>query len=91
MVAEGTPAHQVEHRVFDGNRPTSVLLADKLKNHGPQIAALPGVIVREHTALSSEALADAGLVGDIERRAVLLRQPREVHAAYAQCIIDDSG
>jgi glucose-6-phosphate isomerase len=30
VVAEGTPAHQVEHRVFDGNRPTSVLLADKL-------------------------------------------------------------
>jgi glucose-6-phosphate isomerase len=30
VVAEGTAAHQVEHRVFDGNRPTSVLLADKL-------------------------------------------------------------
>jgi len=30
VVAEGAPAHQVEHRVFDGNRPTSVLLADKL-------------------------------------------------------------
>jgi glucose-6-phosphate isomerase len=30
VMAEGTKAHQVEHRVFDGNRPTSVLLADKL-------------------------------------------------------------
>jgi len=38
-----------------------VLLADKLRNHGPQIAALPGVVVREHAALTSEALADAGV------------------------------
>ena len=38
-----------------------VLLADKLRNHGPQIAALPGVFVREHAALTSEALADAGV------------------------------
>jgi Trk K+ transport system NAD-binding subunit len=38
-----------------------VLLADKLRNHGPLIAALPGVIVREHAALTSEALADAGV------------------------------
>ena len=28
--AAGTPAHQVSARVFEGNRPTSVLLADKL-------------------------------------------------------------
>jgi Trk K+ transport system NAD-binding subunit len=38
-----------------------VLLTDKLRNHGPQIAALPGVIVREHPELTSEALADAGV------------------------------
>jgi Trk K+ transport system NAD-binding subunit len=38
-----------------------VLLADKLKNHGPQIAALPGVIVREHAGLTSEAFTDAGV------------------------------
>jgi Trk K+ transport system NAD-binding subunit len=37
------------------------LLADKLRNHGPQITALPGVIVREHAELTSEALADAGV------------------------------
>ncbi|MEI7743964.1 MAG: glucose-6-phosphate isomerase [Chloroflexota bacterium] len=30
VVASGTPAHQVNARVFDGNRPTSVLFADKL-------------------------------------------------------------
>ncbi len=30
VVASGTPAHQVEHRIFDGNRPSSVLLADRL-------------------------------------------------------------
>jgi glucose-6-phosphate isomerase len=29
-VAAGTPDHQVDARVFEGNRPTSVLLADKL-------------------------------------------------------------
>jgi len=30
VIAEGVPAHQVEARVFEGNRPTSVLLADRL-------------------------------------------------------------
>ena len=30
VVASGVPAHQVEARVFEGNRPTSVLLADRL-------------------------------------------------------------
>jgi len=28
--ADGVPAHQVPHRVFAGNRPTSVILADRL-------------------------------------------------------------
>jgi Trk K+ transport system NAD-binding subunit len=36
-----------------------VLLADKLRNHGPQIVALSGVIVLEHAELSGEAFADA--------------------------------
>ncbi len=30
VVADGVPAHQVEARVFEGNRPTSVILADRL-------------------------------------------------------------
>ena len=30
VIADGVPAHQVEARVFAGNRPTSVLLADRL-------------------------------------------------------------
>jgi glucose-6-phosphate isomerase len=30
VVAAGVPEHQVDARVFEGNRPTSVLLADKL-------------------------------------------------------------
>ncbi len=30
VVAAGVPAHQVEARVFEGNRPTSVLLLDRL-------------------------------------------------------------
>jgi glucose-6-phosphate isomerase len=29
-VAEGIPSHQVEHRVFPGNRPSTVILADRL-------------------------------------------------------------
>src|ERR1700744_4665094 len=38
-----------------------VLLADKLRNHGPQIAELPGVAVREHAGLTGEAFADGGI------------------------------
>jgi Trk K+ transport system NAD-binding subunit len=38
-----------------------VILADKLKNHGPQIADLPGVTVREHAGLTTEAFTDAGI------------------------------
>jgi glucose-6-phosphate isomerase len=30
VIADGVPAHQVDARVFAGNRPTSVLLADRL-------------------------------------------------------------
>jgi glucose-6-phosphate isomerase len=30
VIADGVPAHQIEARVFDGNRPTSVLLAERL-------------------------------------------------------------
>ncbi len=30
VVADGVPAHQIEARVFEGNRPTSVILADRL-------------------------------------------------------------
>jgi Trk K+ transport system NAD-binding subunit len=38
-----------------------VVLADKLRGHGPLIAALPGVTVLEHAAPTSEAFADAGV------------------------------
>jgi glucose-6-phosphate isomerase len=31
--ADGVPAHQVDARVFEGNRPTSVILADRLTPH----------------------------------------------------------
>lgn len=30
VVAEGVPDHQIEHRVFPGNRPSTVVLADRL-------------------------------------------------------------
>src|ERR1700744_3650340 len=38
-----------------------VLLADKLRNHGPQIAELPGGAVREDAGLTGEAFADGGI------------------------------
>jgi Trk K+ transport system NAD-binding subunit len=37
------------------------LLTDRLRNHGPQIEALPGVTVVEHAALTGEAFAAAGV------------------------------
>ena len=58
-----------------------VILTDKLINHGPQIAALPGVTVREHAGLSTEAFADAGVA---TARAMALVGPDDLanfHAA----------
>jgi Trk K+ transport system NAD-binding subunit len=58
-----------------------VLLADKLRNHGPQIAALPGVTVVEHAELTAEALSAAGIV---TARAMALVGPDDLanfHAA----------
>jgi Trk K+ transport system NAD-binding subunit len=58
-----------------------VVLADKSMSHGPQIAALPGVTVREHGALTSEAFTDAGITS---ARALALVGPDDLanfHAA----------
>ena len=58
-----------------------MILADKLRNHGPQIAALPGVTVREHAGLTSEAFADADVAS---ARAMALVGPDDLanfHAA----------
>src|SRR6201992_172412 len=58
-----------------------VLLADKLRNHGPRIAGLPGVTVREHAGLTGEAFADADVA---TARAVALVEPDDLanfHAA----------
>jgi Trk K+ transport system NAD-binding subunit len=38
-----------------------VVLPDRMKNHGPQIAALAGVTVLERAGLNSEAFTDAGV------------------------------
>jgi Trk K+ transport system NAD-binding subunit len=38
-----------------------VVLADRTKNHGPRLAALPGVTVVEHARLSGDAFTDAGV------------------------------
>ena len=43
-----------------GQRVT-VILPDRLHNHGPQISALPGVRVLEYPELSSQAFTDAGV------------------------------
>jgi Trk K+ transport system NAD-binding subunit len=58
-----------------------VLLADKLRNHGPQIMALSGVTVREHAELSGEAFAAADIAS---ARALALVGPDDLanfHAA----------
>jgi TrkA-N domain len=58
-----------------------VILADKLRNYGPQITALPRVTVREHTGLTGEAFADAGVAS---ARAMALVGPDDLanfHAA----------
>jgi Trk K+ transport system NAD-binding subunit len=57
-----------------------VLLADKLRNQGPQIAALPGVSVREHARLTSEAFADAGVAA---ARALALVGPDDLDNFHA--------
>jgi len=43
-----------------GERVT-VILPSRLRNHGPQISALPRVTVLEHAELSSQAFTDAGI------------------------------
>jgi Trk K+ transport system NAD-binding subunit len=58
-----------------------VILADKLKNHGPQIADLTGVTVREHAGLTTEAFTDADIAS---ARAMALVSPDDLanfHAA----------
>ena len=58
-----------------------VLLASAEANAGPQIAALPGVTVREHASLTAEAFTDAGVAG---ARAMALVGPDDLanfHAA----------
>jgi len=43
------------------DEPVTVLLPSRLRNYGPQIAALPRVQVLEHPELSSQAFTDAGV------------------------------
>jgi Trk K+ transport system NAD-binding subunit len=58
-----------------------VVLPDRLKNHGPQITALPGVAVLESAGLTTEAFTDAGVTS---ARALALVGPDDLanfHAA----------
>ncbi|MFC4819221.1 glucose-6-phosphate isomerase [Dokdonella ginsengisoli] len=52
--AEGTPAALVPHRVFEGNRPSSTILADRLTPHA--LGAL--VALYEHTVFVQGAIWD---------------------------------
>jgi Trk K+ transport system NAD-binding subunit len=58
-----------------------VVLPERLKNHGPQLSALPGVTVLEHEQLTSETFVEAGVVS---ARALALIGPDDIanfHAA----------
>lgn len=57
-----------------------VVLADKAKNHGPRIASLPGVTVREHSSLTAEAFTDAGIAS---ARAMALVSPDDLDNFHA--------
>jgi len=57
-----------------------VILADKAQNHGPRIAALPGVTVCEHSTLTAEALLDADI---ISARAMALVSPDDLDNFHA--------
>ena len=50
--AEGTPANVVPHRVMEGNRPSSVLLAERLTPH--TLGAL--VALYEHSVFTQGAI-----------------------------------
>ena len=54
VVAEGTPERLVPHRVFDGNRPSNVLLLERLTP-----AALGGLVaLYEHNVFTQGAIWD---------------------------------
>jgi Trk K+ transport system NAD-binding subunit len=57
-----------------------VVLADKAKNHGPRIASMPGVTVREHSSLTAEAFTDAGIAS---ARAMALVSPDDLDNFHA--------
>lgn len=58
-----------------------VVLADKLRNHGPRIAALPRVTVREHSLLTGEAFLDADIASARALALVGLDDLDNFHAA----------
>jgi Trk K+ transport system NAD-binding subunit len=58
-----------------------VVLADKLRGHGPQIASLPGVTVLEHAGLTGEAFTDAGIASASAAALVGQNDLENFHAA----------
>ena len=62
MCGDGPLAYRVTEELTSryGERVT-VILPSRQRNHGPRLAALPGVRVLEHPELSTEAFADAGV------------------------------
>ncbi len=62
VCGDGPLAYRVTEELTSryGERVT-VILPSRQRNHGPRLAALPGVRVLEHPELSTEAFADAGV------------------------------
>jgi Trk K+ transport system NAD-binding subunit len=62
VCGDGPLAYRITEELTSryGERVT-VILPSRQRNHGPRLAALPGVRVLEHPELSTEAFADAGV------------------------------
>ena len=63
MRAEGTPDAVVPHRVFEGNRPTNVILAEKLTPHalGTLVALYEHSVFTQGTVWSIDSFDQWGV------------------------------
>jgi Trk K+ transport system NAD-binding subunit len=60
VCGDGPLAHRIAFELTSGyDEEVVVILPDRLKDHGPQITALPGVTVLERAGLTSETFTDA--------------------------------
>lgn len=82
--ADGVPTHQVAHRVFAGNRPTSVILADRLT---PRVLGSL-VALYEHKVFVQGAIWD---VGSFDQWGVELGKVLATRIADELAAADDPG